>query len=254
MFQREVAAAHRAPSRAATPMGGLGVLVAGWRCKADIAFDIPARAFTPPPKVTSSVVHLEPRAAPLRRHPQAGARHRGGVRAAAKMLRQSLKGLGGEALLEKAGIDGTAAGGDAERGRIRAGWRIWFELWRATRQRSSFARRLVVSPELTQLLSRLPGDVLVHNRHGQRRHAFGSPHRNTTYRSRMRLGRRIPTEANLRERIARWRDAFRDDTTGIHKTLDDLVWNYAAFHRNPNCPSEEQECHSDPQSIKCCSI
>ncbi|WP_442879873.1 AbiU2 domain-containing protein [Aurantimonas sp. E1-2-R+4] len=31
------------------------------------------------------------------------------------------------------------------------------------------------------------------------------------------------------ERIARWREAFCDDTTGIHKTVQDLLWNYAAF-------------------------
>ncbi|GLS35035.1 hypothetical protein GCM10010869_06230 [Mesorhizobium tianshanense] len=31
------------------------------------------------------------------------------------------------------------------------------------------------------------------------------------------------------ERISRWREAFRDDTTGIHKTVQDLLWNYAAF-------------------------
>jgi hypothetical protein len=36
-------------------------------------------------------------------------------------------------------------------------------------------------------------------------------------------------DANLRARINRWRDAFRDDTTGIHRTLDDLIWKYAAF-------------------------
>lgn len=31
------------------------------------------------------------------------------------------------------------------------------------------------------------------------------------------------------ERIARWREAFCDDATGIHKTVQDLLWNYAAF-------------------------
>ncbi|WP_442577363.1 16S rRNA (adenine(1518)-N(6)/adenine(1519)-N(6))-dimethyltransferase RsmA [Mesorhizobium sp. ASY16-5R] len=106
MFQKEVAQRIvAAPDDDA--YGRLGVL-AGWRCKADIAFDIPARAFTPPPKVTSSVVHLEPRATPL----PADIRKLERVTEAAfgqrrKMLRQSLKGLGGEALLEKAGIDAT---------------------------------------------------------------------------------------------------------------------------------------------------
>jgi hypothetical protein len=52
----------------------------------------------------------------------------------------------------------------------------------------------------------------------------------TIYRSLyVNKGAESQRDANLRERIARWRDAFRDDTTGIHKTLDDLVWNYAAF-------------------------
>ncbi|MDQ6435089.1 16S rRNA (adenine(1518)-N(6)/adenine(1519)-N(6))-dimethyltransferase RsmA [Mesorhizobium sp. LHD-90] len=106
MFQREVAERIVAePGDDA--YGRLGVL-AGWRCKADIAFDIPARAFTPPPKVTSSVVHLEPRATPL----PADIRRLERVTESAfgqrrKMLRQSLKSLGGEALLEAAGIDGT---------------------------------------------------------------------------------------------------------------------------------------------------
>jgi 16S rRNA (adenine1518-N6/adenine1519-N6)-dimethyltransferase len=106
MFQREVAerivAAPGSPS-----YGRLGVL-AGWRAEARIAFDVPPQAFTPPPKVTSSVIHLVPRAAPLPADLKALER----VTEAAfgqrrKMLRQSLKSLGGEALLEKAGIDGT---------------------------------------------------------------------------------------------------------------------------------------------------
>ena len=106
MFQKEVSQRIVAePDDDA--YGRLGVL-AGWRCKADIAFDIPARAFTPPPKVTSSVVHLTPHATPL----PADIRKLERVTEAAfgqrrKMLRQSLKSLGGEALLEKTGIDGT---------------------------------------------------------------------------------------------------------------------------------------------------
>ncbi len=31
------------------------------------------------------------------------------------------------------------------------------------------------------------------------------------------------------ERIKRWREAFCDDTTGILKSVQDLLWNYAAF-------------------------
>ncbi|WP_322418609.1 16S rRNA (adenine(1518)-N(6)/adenine(1519)-N(6))-dimethyltransferase RsmA [Mesorhizobium huakuii] len=106
MFQREVAQRIVAEP-GSDAYGRLGVL-AGWRTKARIAFDVPPQAFTPPPKVTSSVVHLEPRATPL----PADVRKLGRVTEAAfgqrrKMLRQSVKSLGGEALLERAGIDPT---------------------------------------------------------------------------------------------------------------------------------------------------
>ncbi|MEI9428937.1 16S rRNA (adenine(1518)-N(6)/adenine(1519)-N(6))-dimethyltransferase RsmA [Mesorhizobium sp. Cs1299R1N3] len=106
MFQREVAQRIvAAPDSDA--YGRLGVL-AGWRTQARIVFDVPPQAFTPPPKVTSSVVHLEPRATPL----PADVKKLGRVTEAAfgqrrKMLRQSVKSLGGEALLERAGIDPT---------------------------------------------------------------------------------------------------------------------------------------------------
>ncbi|PWK75589.1 16S rRNA (adenine(1518)-N(6)/adenine(1519)-N(6))-dimethyltransferase RsmA [Aminobacter sp. AP02] len=106
MFQREVA--ERIVARpASSAFGRLGVL-AGWRTDARIAFDVPPQAFTPPPKVTSSVVHLEPRKEPL----TADVKVLGRVTEAAfgqrrKMLRQSLKSMGGEKLLETVGIDPT---------------------------------------------------------------------------------------------------------------------------------------------------
>ena len=106
MFQKEVAQRIvAAPGSAA--YGRLGVL-AGWRTQARIAFDLPPQAFTPPPKVTSSVVHILPRENPLPADEKKLAR----VTEAAfgqrrKMLRQSLKALGGERLLIAAGIDGT---------------------------------------------------------------------------------------------------------------------------------------------------
>jgi len=106
MFQREVA--ERIVARPTSgAYGRLGVL-AGWRTEASIAFDVPPQAFTPAPKVTSSVVHIMPRQAPLPADVKKLAR----VTEAAfgqrrKMLRQSLKSLGGEALLTSAGIDGT---------------------------------------------------------------------------------------------------------------------------------------------------
>jgi len=106
MFQREVAERIVADPGSAH-YGRLGVLT-GWRTEARIAFDVPPQAFTPPPKVTSSVVHILPRAEPLAVD---GAKLARLTEAAfgqrRKMLRQSLKALGGEALLERAGIDGT---------------------------------------------------------------------------------------------------------------------------------------------------
>jgi len=106
MFQREVAERIVA-SPGSHAYGRLGVL-AGWRTQATIAFDVPPQAFTPPPKVTSSVVHLVPRATPL----PADVKRLSRVTEAAfgqrrKMLRQSVKSLGGEALLAEAGIDPT---------------------------------------------------------------------------------------------------------------------------------------------------
>lgn len=106
MFQKEVA--QRIVAEAGdNHYGRLGVL-AGWRTEARIDFDVPPQAFTPPPKVTSSVVHLTPRAEPI---PVAAAALERVTQAAfgqrRKMLRQSLKSLGGEALLAKAGIDPT---------------------------------------------------------------------------------------------------------------------------------------------------
>jgi 16S rRNA (adenine1518-N6/adenine1519-N6)-dimethyltransferase len=106
MFQREVAERIIA-APGSDAYGRLGVL-AGWRTEARIAFDVPPQAFTPPPKVTSSVVNLLPRAAPLAADVRALER----VTAASfgqrrKMLRQSLKSLGGEKLLEATGIDPT---------------------------------------------------------------------------------------------------------------------------------------------------
>ncbi|PSM17106.1 16S rRNA (adenine(1518)-N(6)/adenine(1519)-N(6))-dimethyltransferase RsmA [Nitratireductor sp. StC3] len=106
MFQREVAERIVAmPGESA--YGRLGVL-AGWRSSARIAFTVPREAFTPPPKITSAVVHLTPRSAPLACEAKRLAR----ITQAAfgqrrKMLRQSLKALGGETLLQKAGIEPT---------------------------------------------------------------------------------------------------------------------------------------------------
>ena len=109
MFQREVAERIVASPSQRADYGRLAVL-ANWRCETRILFDVPASAFTPPPKITSSVVELRPRAHPA----PCDARLLSAVTQAAfgqrrKMLRQSLKGLGVDAarLLEAAGIEPT---------------------------------------------------------------------------------------------------------------------------------------------------
>jgi 16S rRNA (adenine1518-N6/adenine1519-N6)-dimethyltransferase len=113
MFQREVALRIIATPKERADYGRLAVL-AGWRTEARILFDVPPAAFTPPPKVVSSVVALEPRAAPAPcdlRLLTAATQAAFGQRR--KMLRQSLKSfaasLGVEvgALLKAAGIEET---------------------------------------------------------------------------------------------------------------------------------------------------
>ncbi len=110
MFQKEVAARITAGPGGKT-YGRLAVL-ANWRCRTRKLFDIPARAFTPPPKVTSSVVELIPHEEPpypcdIRALQQVTAAAFGQRR---KMLRRSLATLGvdTEALMKAAGIDPTA--------------------------------------------------------------------------------------------------------------------------------------------------
>jgi 16S rRNA (adenine1518-N6/adenine1519-N6)-dimethyltransferase len=108
MFQREVAdRLVAAPGSAA--YGRLSVLV-GWLTKAEKLFDLPASAFTPPPKVTSTVVRLIPRAQPLAAANRATLER---LTAAAfgqrrKMLRASLRSLGGADMLTAAGINPQA--------------------------------------------------------------------------------------------------------------------------------------------------
>ena len=108
MFQREVA--QRIVAEVGDDAYGRLAVFAGWRTEAEMLFDIAPSAFVPPPKVTSSVVRLVPRAAPepcprelLEKVTEAAFGQR------RKMLRQSLKSLGVEpaALLEATGIDPT---------------------------------------------------------------------------------------------------------------------------------------------------
>jgi 16S rRNA (adenine1518-N6/adenine1519-N6)-dimethyltransferase len=108
MFQREVALRLVAPPGNKS-YGRLSVLVQ-WLTEPRLLFDVPARAFVPPPKVTSSVVRLLPRAIPLAPAAKPALER---ILAAAfgqrrKMLRSSLKALGGEALLARVGVSPTA--------------------------------------------------------------------------------------------------------------------------------------------------
>ncbi len=113
MFQREVAERIVAAPRSKS-YGRLSVLVQ-WRCKAQMLFDVNRGAFVPPPKVTSSLVRLVPRATPLacdrtllERVTQAAFGQR------RKMLRQSLRSLGGDVseLIAAAGLEPTARAED----------------------------------------------------------------------------------------------------------------------------------------------
>jgi 16S rRNA (adenine1518-N6/adenine1519-N6)-dimethyltransferase len=113
MFQREVAERIVA-APGSKSYGRLSVLVQ-WRCEARILFDVNPTAFVPPPKVTSSLVRLLPRAAPLacdRALLETVTQAAFGQRR--KMLRQSLRSLGADvsALLSAAGLSPTARAED----------------------------------------------------------------------------------------------------------------------------------------------
>ena len=107
MFQLEVA--QRIVAQPDTSAYGRLAVLAQWRSAAKLAMKVHRSAFTPPPKVMSAVVHVEPAAMPdgvsarmLERVTEAAFGQR------RKMLRQSLKGLPGAlAVLEKLGIDPT---------------------------------------------------------------------------------------------------------------------------------------------------
>ncbi len=105
MFQKEVA--ERICAQPSSPAYGRLSIISQWLAETDILFDIPPEAFVPSPKVTSSVVQLIPRPAPL--YPcdkatlekvtaQAFSQRR-------KMMRASFKSYGGAAMLEAIDID-----------------------------------------------------------------------------------------------------------------------------------------------------
>jgi 16S rRNA (adenine1518-N6/adenine1519-N6)-dimethyltransferase len=105
MFQKEVA--DRVAAKPGDAAYGRLAVISQAVCDARVVMDLPARAFTPPPKVASAVVKLTPKAD---RPPDPELKALEQVTAAAfgqrrKMLRSSLKPLGGEALCEAAGID-----------------------------------------------------------------------------------------------------------------------------------------------------
>jgi 16S rRNA (adenine1518-N6/adenine1519-N6)-dimethyltransferase len=109
MFQREVA--ERIVAKPGSKTYGRLSVLANWRCETKIMFDVAPSAFVPAPKVTSSLVRFIPRAAPLACDAQALQRlTEAAFGQRRKMLRQSLKSLGGDtgALLEQAGITPTA--------------------------------------------------------------------------------------------------------------------------------------------------
>ncbi len=108
MFQKEVA--QRVVAAPDTSAYGRLAVIAQATSHAAIVMDVPARAFTPPPKVESAVVRLSPRA---ERPTPARLDALQKLTAAAfgqrrKMLRASLKALGGEPLIEAAALDPAA--------------------------------------------------------------------------------------------------------------------------------------------------
>lgn len=59
MFQKEVA--QRIVAGPSNKTYGRLSIISQWLCDCKIAFDVPAAAFTPPPKVTSSIVRMVPK-------------------------------------------------------------------------------------------------------------------------------------------------------------------------------------------------
>lgn len=108
MFQKEVA--QRVVARTGSDAYGRLAVIAQAVAEAHIVMDLPARAFTPPPKVASAVARLDPRPErPTDTELQAletVTREAFGQRR--KMLKSSLKSLGGAELCERAGINPEA--------------------------------------------------------------------------------------------------------------------------------------------------
>lgn len=127
MFQKEVA--QRIVAKPGQDAYGRLAVLAQARCDARLEFIVPARAFTPPPKVASAIVRLTDRADP---YPQLDALER--VTAAAfgqrrKMLRSALRALtpDTEALIARAGLAPTARAEEIDQ----SGFRALADAWRA---------------------------------------------------------------------------------------------------------------------------
>ena len=105
MFQKEVA--ERIVATPGSKAYGRLAILSQAVCETRLVMSLPARAFTPPPKVDSAVVHLTPHpdrpAAALIVALEIVTRAAFGQRR--KMLRSSLSSIGGERLCEAAGID-----------------------------------------------------------------------------------------------------------------------------------------------------
>ena len=105
MFQKEVA--QRIVAAPGSDAYGRLSVLAQWRSTPRIALDVPRQAFTPPPKITSSVIHVVPAAAPDDvRGPVLEAVTAAAFGQRRKMLRASLRGLPGALnALAACGID-----------------------------------------------------------------------------------------------------------------------------------------------------
>ncbi|AEI36930.1 MAG: 16S rRNA (adenine(1518)-N(6)/adenine(1519)-N(6))-dimethyltransferase RsmA [Zymomonas mobilis subsp. pomaceae] len=107
MFQKEVA--ERITAKVGSEHYGRLSVLAQWRSQAKLSFTVHRSAFVPPPKVTSAIVHLTPKAQPE----QTSLATLEKVTAAAfnqrrKMLRQSLKNTeGAMEALEAIGIESS---------------------------------------------------------------------------------------------------------------------------------------------------
>ncbi len=108
MFQKEVA--DRIKAQPGTKVYGRLSILAQWRCDVKSLLDVPARAFTPPPKVDSSVIHITPLTENYPRDellPVLEKITKAAFGQRRKMLRASLRSLvdDAESFLHDAGID-----------------------------------------------------------------------------------------------------------------------------------------------------